>query len=224
MKGKYSKNLAAVAAGLLCASVTMGQTLQQAMQLTKNEQFEKADKAFKALITAQPANGDNYFYEGENFFNWVHQDSALAAYQKGITMNATDALNYVGVAKVKWYQGNAQESNDNFFKAKTISKSKDAKVLYKMAEAYINGPTKDCKTAKDLCNQAILIDSKDPQVYIDLGDAEWCLDPSNASNAIGDYEKALKIDSKNVVAILREGMIYQRAANYDLSYQYYQKA
>ena len=224
MRGKHLKISVFSAVGLLFASTMFGQTLPQAIQMTKNEQFEKADKAFKSLIMAQPANGDNYFYEGENFLDWGRLDSAMAAYQKGINMNATDALNYVGVAKIKWYQGSAQEANDNFFKAKTISKSKDAKVFYKMAESYVNAPTKDYKTAIDLLNQAVLLDSKDPQVYIDLGDAQWGLDPSNASNAISQYEKALKIDPKSVIAILREGMIYQMAANYDLSFQYYQKA
>src|SRR6202034_3450194 len=70
----------------------------------------------------------------------------------------------------------------------------------------------------------IKLDSKNIDLYIDLGDAQWAADPTNASNAISQYEKALSLDPKNVIAILREGMIYQNAANYNLSYTYYQKA
>jgi tetratricopeptide (TPR) repeat protein len=135
-------------------------------------------------------------------------------------------LNYVGLAKIKLGQGNSQDANDNFFKAKTISKSKDAIVLYKIGEAYtiVAPPNRDLKQAVDLLNQAILLDSKNADIYIALGDAQWAADPTNASNAISQYEKALKLNPKNVIAILREGVIYQSAANWDLAKQKYVQA
>jgi len=211
---------------MLVAAMSIGQNLQQSIQLTKNEQFEKADKAFKSLINAKSDNGDNYFYEGENFFAWGKMDSAEAAYTKGIKMNATAPLNYAGLGKVRLYQGKTQDATDNFYKAKTLSKSRDAIVLAKIAEAYTGAtpPNRDLKQALDLLNQAVQLDSKNADIFIDLGDAQWASDPTNASNAIASYEKALKLDPKNVIAILREGMIYQSAANWDLSFQYYQKA
>ncbi|HTA82162.1 MAG TPA: tetratricopeptide repeat protein [Bacteroidia bacterium] len=224
MKGNHGKKTAMLVTSMLVAVMSMGQNLQQSIQLTKNEQFEKADRAFKSLINAKPDNGDNYFYEGENFFAWGKMDSAEAAYTKGIKMNATAPLNYAGLGKVRLYQG--QDASDNFYKAKTLSKSKDATVLAKIAEAYTGAtpPNRDLKQALDLLSQAVQLDSKNADIYIDLGDAQWASDPTNASNAIASYEKALKLDSKNVIAILREGMIYQSAANWDLSFQYYQKA
>ncbi|HWY98911.1 MAG TPA: hypothetical protein VNY36_07500, partial [Bacteroidia bacterium] len=149
-----------------------------------------------------------------------------AAYEKGIKMNPMGALNYAGEGKIKLNQGKIQDATDNLFKAKTISKSKDATVLAKVAEAYTSAPAqyRDLKQAIDLLNQAIMLDSRNPDLYIDLGDAQWASDPTNASNAIGQYEKALSLNPKNVIAILREGMVYQNAANYDLSYQKYQAA
>jgi tetratricopeptide (TPR) repeat protein len=226
MKGKYGKKTTMLVTGLLVAGLAIGQDLKQAIQLTKDEQFEKADKAFKGLINAKPDNGDNYFYEGENFFSWGKMDSAQAAYEKGMKMNPMGALNYAGEGKIKLSQGKTQDATDNFFKAKTISKSKDAMVLYAIGVAYTVAPKQyqDLKQAIDLLNQAILLDSRNPEIYIALGDAQWAADPTNASNAIGQYEKALSLNPKNVIAILREGMIYQNAANYDLSYQKYQAA
>jgi len=226
MKGNYGKKTTMLVTGLLAAGLVVGQDLKQAIQLTRSEQFEKADKAFKNLINAKPDNGDNYFYEGENFFSWGKMDSAQAAYEKGIKMNPMGALNYAGEGKIKLNQGKIQDATDNLFKAKTISKSKDATVLAKVAEAYTSAPAqyRDLKQAIDLLNQAIMLDSRNPDLYIDLGDAQWASDPTNASNAIGQYEKALSLNPKNVIAILREGMVYQNAANYDLSYQKYQAA
>ncbi len=226
MKGKFSKKNAILVTCLTFAVASFGQDLKQAIQTNKDEQFEKADKMYKSLINAKSDNGDNYFYEGENFYAWGKMDSAQAAYEKGIKMNPTNALNYAGLGKIVLNLGDVQDANDNFYKAKTLSKSKDPIVLAKIAEAYTGAPTanRDLKQAIDLLNQAIKLDSKNPDLYIDLGDAQWAADPSNASNAISQYEKALSLNSKNVIAILREGMVYQNAANYNLSYTYYQKA
>ena len=76
MKGNHGKKTAMLVTSILVAAMSIGQNLQQSIQLTKNEQFEKADKAFKSLINAKSDNGDNYFYEGENFFAWGKMDSA----------------------------------------------------------------------------------------------------------------------------------------------------
>jgi tetratricopeptide (TPR) repeat protein len=209
--------------GLMAISgFAYSQTLQQAISLTKNEEFDKADKAFKALIMAQPANGDNYFYEGENFFNWGLMDSAKAAYQKGISMNATNALNYTGLGKIQWYAGDSKDALDNFYKAKVISKSKDATVLAKIAEAYINAPNKDIRSAIDLLTQALQIDPNNADICIDMGDAY--LAQNDGSNAVTYYDKATSINPKSVVGILRLGQLYGRARNYDLSFQYFKKA
>src|SRR5579872_1526234 len=156
-------------AGSLLLTVSLGaQTLDQAIKLSRNEQFEKADKAFKALLTSQPTNGSYYFYEGENFFDWEKTDSAKAAYNKGILLNATNALNYVGIGKIQWYSGDSKSALDNFYKAKVLSKSKDVVVLAKIAEVYINGPVKDIKSAIDLLNEAIALDANNADICIDL--------------------------------------------------------
>jgi len=211
-----------LACSIFLSAFSFGQTMEKAIQLTKNEEFDLADKAFKSLINAQPSNGALYFYEGENFFEWGKMDSAQAAYQKGITINATNALNYTGLGKVQWYNGNSKDALDNFYKAKVISKSKDAVVLDKIAEAYINAPTKDIRTAIDLLNQATVIDPKNTDVLIDMGDAY--LSQNDGSSAVSYYEKATSINSVNVVAMLRLGQLYGRARNYDLSFQYFQRA
>ena len=225
MKGTAFKKITLLASCITLTVLSNGQTLQQAIQLTKNEQFEKADRAFKSLLAAQPTNGLLYFYEGENFFGWGMQDSAQAAYEKGIKLNATNALNYAGLGKVLWYNKKTDDANHNFYTAKTISKSKDPIVLNKIAEAYISAPNKDLKDALDLLNQSVLLDSKtNPDTYIDLGDAYLAQNPSDGSKPIEEYEKALSIDPKNVIAILREGVLYQRAKNYELSFNYFQKA
>lgn len=208
--------------GILFTLGAAAQTLDQAINLTRNEQFEKADKAFKVLLSMDAKNGAYYFYEGENFFAAENMDSAKAAYQKGITVNAAYALNYVGLGKIQWYSGDSKDAIDNFFKAKTITKSKDATVLAKTAEAYVNGPTKDIKTALDLLNQAIGLEPNNVDICLDLGDAY--LAENDGTNAATYYDKATSINPKSALGTLKLGILYGRARNYDLSFQYFQKA
>ena len=53
---------------LFVSSSILSQPLFDAIKLTTNEQFSKADIAFTSELTAQPNNGDIYFYYGENYF------------------------------------------------------------------------------------------------------------------------------------------------------------
>ena len=50
---------------MVASSAIYGQTLNNAIKLTTNEQFESADAAFKTLIQTQPNSGEYYFYYGD---------------------------------------------------------------------------------------------------------------------------------------------------------------
>ena len=197
------------AAAIFISILAHAQTLQDAIKLTNNEQFEKADKAFKSLQTAQPTVGDIYFYRGENFYNWGKTDSAQNIYQKGINVNALEPLNYVGLGKAQMANGDSKSAMDNFYKAKTISKSKDPIVLSKIAEAYIGLAGKDQATSSDLLNQAvnllrqaIVLDPKSATYHLDLGDAYLAQNPTDGSQSIGEYNIAISLDPKSVNAML----------------------
>src|ERR1700741_1331421 len=91
------------AACMMITSAMVGQTLNDAINLTTNEQFNKADAAFKALVAAQPNNGEILFYYGENFFKNDMPDKANEQYQKAVDVKATNPFGYVGLGKVQWF-------------------------------------------------------------------------------------------------------------------------
>jgi len=221
-----------LSAGALFISVLAhSQTLQDAVKLTNNEEFEKADKAFKALQLSQPTVGNIYFYRGENFYNWGKTDSAQNTYQKGININPLEPLNYVGLGKVQMTNGDNKSGMDNFYKAKTISKGKDPLVLSKMAEAYINIASKNSAIASDLLNQAvnvikqaIALDAKNTTYHLDLGDVYLALNPTDGSKSIEEYNIAISLDPKSVNAMLRLGQLWKNARDYSTSYDYFLKA
>ncbi|MBL0328036.1 MAG: tetratricopeptide repeat protein [Bacteroidetes bacterium] len=208
---------------LLVASSTMfGQTINDALKLTTNEQFESADAAFKALIQSQPNNGDYYFYYGENYFKNDNLEMANSLFQKGADVNPMNPLPYVGLGKVQWYKGQATEAKANFFKATTLAAGKNATVLMKIAEAYTNAPTKNLADAFTLLAQATKLEPKNPEVYILTGDT--FLEQNNGTKAVENYEKAGALDPKSPRALLKQGQVWNRAKNYTLAIDTYKKA
>jgi tetratricopeptide (TPR) repeat protein len=208
--------------GIIAFNTSIAQTLKDAIRMTDNEEFESAAKVFEKLISSEPGNGSNYYYYGENYFKNDMPEKAKEMYQKGIDVSPGTAINYVGLGKMLYLAGNSKAANDNFFKAKTISKSRSADVLMGIAEVYIVSEIKNVKEAINLLNQAIELEPKNPEIYTLLGDAY--LEQNDGNTAILNYEKALDIDKKFTKAILREGKLYSRAKNYNLALDYYNRA
>jgi len=208
---------------VIASSNLFSQTLADAIKQTTNEQFETADATFKKLIASTPDNGELYFYYGENFYNNNNLTMAYVMYKKGVEMNATNPLSYVGVGKILWNEGKETEAKTNFYKATTLSDKKNVVTLLKIAEVYIDSERKDLEEAYKLLSQAEKIAPQNPEVFILKGDANL-EETDGGSKAIKNYEQAEALDKNSVVAILRQGKLYSRAKNYPLALDYYKKA
>jgi predicted Zn-dependent protease len=209
-------------ASMFAGSAMFAQTLGDAIKLTNNEQFEKADAAFKTLIQGQPNNGEYLFYYGENFFKNDQPLKANEQYQKAAEVNATSPFGYVGLGKVQWFAGKQAEAKANFFKATTLAAGKNAAVLMKIAEAYTNAETKNLPEALTLLTQAAKLDPKNPEVFILTGDVY--LEQNEGTKAIENYEKAGALDARSPRALLKQGQVWNRAKNYNLAIETYKKA
>ncbi len=222
----------------ICASIVIAsvnakaQTLAEAMGKTENERFDLASADFKKLILATPTNGDLYFYYGENFFrrealniDEANFDSANVIYTKGVEVNATNPLNYIGLGKVALYKGDDKTAATQFFKAKELSKNKNAVVLMKIAEAYTNAPVaKNATEAIKLLTEAQKLDAKSAEACILMGDAILLNNAMDGGPAVKQYEKALTLDPKSAKAQARQGKIYVAARNPIKALEYYAKA
>lgn len=207
---------------LVATSTMFAQTLNDALKLTTNEQFESADAAFKLLIQTQPNSGDYYFYYGENYFKNDNMEMANTMYQKGADVNPTNPLPYVGLGKVQWYKGQTAEAKANFFKATTLGAEKNATVFMKIAETYIAAPTKNLTDAFTLLAKATKLEPKNPEGFILTGDA--FLEQNNGTKAVENYEKAGALDPKSSRALLKQGQVWNRAKNFQLAIDTYKKA
>ncbi len=228
-----AKNLIAIASCLFALSAS-AQTLNDAIKMTDNENFEKASSMYRQLIMKEPGNGDIYFWWGENSFRQDDLDSAETMYKTGYEKNPSNPVNLVGWGKVMWYQKKYEDAQKKFYDAEvlvspknkisTLTAQQKATVLMKIAEVYIKSEQKDLQKGITLLNQAIALDAKNPEIFLLVGDAELEKNPIDGSPAITQYKKAFELDKKSCKAILRIGQLYGRATNYQEAFKFYQDA
>jgi tetratricopeptide (TPR) repeat protein len=221
------------------------QDLAAATLLTRSEQYDKAQAMLQDLIKKEPANSKNYFFLGENylldyFADTISNSLAVAAkaakeiYQKGVDANASDPLNYIGLAKVAFYQGDNTNATAMRTKArslllpfKNIKKIVPAApdyafALAKIAESYIKENKVDTSLALPLIREAVKIDNKNKDVYLIAGDIYILV--NDGSKAISFYKLAQFADPTSPTANMKIGNIYVKGRALQAAIPYYEEA
>lgn len=212
----------ALFATLLCTGL-QAQTLKDAVYKTDNERFSEASSEFKALVAKEPT-GVNYFYFGENYYEWGEKDSAMMIWIAGSEKDLVSPMSAVAKGKMLWISGNKEAAKAEFTKALTSTKNKNAEVMRAIAETYIESENKSLDEAIALLQTATKLDSKSEDGHLLLGDALLEKTPTNGSPAIISYKKVLEINPKSPRGIVRIAKLYQRAQNFEEANKYYQEA
>jgi tetratricopeptide (TPR) repeat protein len=221
------------------------QDLKSAIQLTKSESYDKAEEMYKALIQKEPGNSKYYFYNGENYLlNYfadtisnsltVATKAANEIYQKGVSANPNDPLNYIGLAKVANYLGDDAKANEMRAKAKSfllpyknikkiVPPAQDyAFALAKIAESYANDGSVDTSLALPLIRQAVKIDSKNAEIFLITGDLYMMA--NDGSNAIRNYNLAQFADPQSPTAAMKIGYVYFKSGAFTPAIQNFEEA
>jgi tetratricopeptide (TPR) repeat protein len=234
-------------AGLLTVFAVnlQAQDLNSATLLTRSEQYDKAEAMFQQLIQKEPGNSKAYFYLGENYLADYFADtisnslnvSAKAAkevYQKGVTANANDPLNYIGLAKVAYFLDDNKTAAEMRAKAKSfllpykslkkiVPPAQDYSfTLAKIAESYIKDGEVDTAVALPLIREAIKIDNKNRDVYLIAGDIYILV--NDGSKAIQSYNQAQFADPNSPTANMKIGNIYVKGRALQAAIPYFEQA
>jgi tetratricopeptide (TPR) repeat protein len=200
---------------------------------------------FQDLIKKDPANSRNYFYLGENyladyFADTISNSLTVAAkssreiYQKGVSANPNDPLNYIGLAKVAYYLGDEKTATEMRSKARSLLPAyKNIKkivppapdyafALAKIAESYIKDDKVDTSLALPLIREAIRIDNKNRDVYLIAGDIYILV--NDGSKAISNYNQAQFADPQSPTANMKIGNIYVKGRSLSSAIPYYEEA
>ncbi len=219
------------------------QTLDEAITATNNEQYDKADQILQNIAKSAPTS-QVYYRLGENTMLNFFSDSisnslkvvaaeAKGQFEKGIALNASDPLNYVGLAKVASYLGDQQTASQMRAKAKSflLPYKKVAKIpnpkeyaftLAKLAESFIIFDKVDTTLAMPYLREALTIDEANGAIYIIAGDIYLLV--NNGSLAIKNYNKAQDLDPKSPLANMKIGAIYFKGRNLMAAIPYFEQA
>ncbi len=219
------------------------QVLDDAIKLTRSEQFIAADNLFSTILTANPSDGDIYFYYGDNYLKRYFADTlnsslpemtnqAKAMFTKGVQQEPANPINYAGLAEVALLKNNPTEAQQYLDKAYSLLPTRKNKIpmtperhahsLVKMADAFVMSKVKDTAQIFKYLNEAEKINSKDIDIYLVRGDAYIYL-LNDGSNAIANYNIVQGLNPSSSMANLRIGQLWMRAKQYQMALDYYEK-
>lgn len=188
--------------------------IKEARQLQFNDQPTKAISVLNEAIKANPTDASLLYNLGRaQILAKTNMKDAEITFQKGLDVNAKEALNLAGKGHLRMVEGNATEAKTFFDQALSATKSKNASVLRAVAEGYITN-AKFANDAIALLTKAKSIDN-DPFTYILLGDAYAKL--AKGGDAVSSYEKAASLDPKSGVPHYKIGVVYLRSKNYSVA-------
>ncbi len=220
------------------------QDLNTAITYTKSEKYDAADEMYRQIIKNEPNSSKAYFFYGENrilnYFSDTISNSlfetsnqANEIFHKGVEVNKADPLNYIGLAKVAFFNGKDSEAEKlrvqarsllpPYKKVKKILNPKDyAYALAKIAESYIRGRDVDTSHALPLLREAVKIDKTNPDIYIIYGDVYILV--NDGTKSIFNYKLAQTYDPGSPTANMKIGGIYVRGLNLMAAIPYYEEA
>lgn len=182
---------------ILVGSAVFAQSLTDARKAIDAEQYQKGKAILNSLTSAQPTNAENFFYLGNLYLTTSpiyirpdYIDSAKTAFSKGIAANDEYALNYVGLGAVDLARKASPKAN--FDKALSLTKKKDHLTDLYIGRAYVNAPVPMVNEGLVHLEKAKLLNDKDAQLYLVLGDAYRSLQKNG--EAFSAYRSAFDLD------------------------------
>lgn len=214
------KKLIVSIALVLTTVAVNAQSLDNAVKEIQNENLVKA-KIELLKIYNSSKNTDAAFYLGNVYLKMGVTDSAKFYYN--IAETGASALSSIAKARLSLMNGGNDEAAKVFIdKALSVSKRKDAEVLFQAGQlAYRPAPV-NVATYIDYVNEAKNLQPETKYYTLILGD--MYIDLSKGGTAMSTYESVTAVDSNNVLANIRIGRLYYSAKSYDLAIKYLEKA
>jgi Tfp pilus assembly protein PilF len=184
---------------------SIAQDLGQAQKAIDAEKYDNAKSILKAITTADPDQGKNFFVLGNLYLTLKIEDSAKIYFQKGLSSKKNAHFNYIGLGQIALNNKDAAKSNENFNKAQIDMRRKDFEEFLYIGRAFLNVENPNYASALLFLNKAKAIQANDAQVLLSLGDAHFGAGQIN--DAYSAYRNAYDADNSVLRAKLQLGVI-----------------
>ncbi len=207
---------------MLAGQRATAQTINEGLNYLELDKFASAGKTFKSLVASKP-NGENNFYLGYYYMKVGELDSAKMQFEKGVAADPKNGLSHVGLGSLLLRQGKKAEAKTHFDQAKSITKSKNADVFYRIGEAYVSHEgNMDPVEAVANAEQALKLNKNLADAYVVIGDA--ALQKLDGTTAANNYDKAIALNPKLIKTNVRLGNLFIRSKNLNAAREKYNEA
>ena len=177
------------------------------------ENFEQAVSYYEQAMELKPDNSWGDIGLGDICKEQGNLEQAISYYQDGLEALPQDYWLHIKLGEVFHKVGNFTAAITIYKKA--IKLQPDNLVGYKNL-VIVNRDIGDIKAALETYKAAIVFNSNNPSIYVNL--ANFYLNHlQNFESALSNYEKALKLDSKNLLASLGKGKVLVKLGRFEVA-------
>jgi len=206
-------------------NISYSQSASDGLAAIDKENYESARDILKK-VTQGGGGSDamNWYYLGNAYCFLGKNDSARWAFTQGTNINPKSTACLVGIGKTYLNENRVTDAMKYFDQAKTtVNVRKDINIALYLADAYTHSvyPNND-EAVRILKTAENDISNKNPQLYMEMGDAMIAL--NRAGEAVSAYQRAAELNPSLARAHSQIGYIWYLARNYQLSLTSFEKA
>ncbi len=198
------------------------QNIETARKYIYQERYNSAISELGNLLKENPNNPEAWYLLTDAYLatdkEAIIRDSLL---QIPVEINEAPMM-ICARARVLAKTGKMDEAVKYLNQALDQTKKKDPLILFAAAEAQLEAPSGDYKSAIDLLERAVKRDKDNPDLYVAMGDAYRKL--NDGSEAYKSYKNALSVKDDYVPALYKIGKIFEAQNNDEVFLPYFIKA
>jgi predicted Zn-dependent protease len=218
---------------LMMVAVAQAQSLQDGINDLYAQRYKGAKATFEKLIASNPNNIDATYWLGQTLIASNQVPAARDVYSKALMASANAPLLIVGMGQVELIENKANEANQRFEAAITMTRGKkgdDPVILNAIGRAIVNTYTdKDKKGninyALEKLETASQRDPNNAEIWLNLGNAYRKARPGEGGGkAFESYKKAIAANPNFAPPYYRLAQLFSTQRNRDLYLEYLNEA
>lgn len=226
------KRITLVFATVAICSFAVAQTVADGIKMLRYGRLQSAETIFAKLAEANPNDIEAAYWYGQLLINDGKLQDAKALYSKALAANANNPLLIVATGHVELMEQKNAEAKQRFEQAIAATKNRknkqygDPVILAAIGRANSTGDSKvgDADYGLEKLKQAAELDTKDPDIFVDMGLIHLKRGPEFGGAAKRAFEDAIDRDPTYGKPYYRIGRIFESQRNTELFLDYYNRA
>ncbi len=221
-----------VASALLFVfAYSYAQSVEDGIRLLYYEKNTSAQASLQKTVAANPKDARAIYWLGQADLAKDDIPGAKALYQKALSDGINDPWIWVGMGHVQLLDGKGDipAAKQNFEQAITSTKTKKGEnpdILNAVGRANADGSSQqgDAAYGVDVLKRAAAIDTKNPDIDVNLGICYLKLGSDQGGNAVLAFQDAIARDPKYAKAYTKIGKVYESQDNKEFMTEWFDKA